>query len=102
MFDVCESKRSGAELISSIDAAHARVGREERELLRLIRHVDQSNAWADSGARDAAHWLSMRFGISTWKARRLIGAAEALEYLPLLSDALIGGRLGLDKVAELA
>jgi hypothetical protein len=69
MFDVCESKRSGAELISSIDAAH---------------------------------WLSMRFGISTWKARRLIGAAEALEYLPLLSDALIGGRLGLDKVAELA
>ena len=93
---------SDVDLISSIDAAHARVGREERELLKLILLVDRRNAWADSGARDAAHWLSMRFGISTWKARRLIGAAEALEYLPALSDALIAGCLGLDKVAELA
>ena len=93
---------SGEDLISSIDAAHARVGREERELLRLIAQVDRRNIWVDSGAHDTAHWLSMRFGISTWKARRLIGAASALEHLPRLADALIGGLLGLDKVAELA
>ena len=102
MLGTREPQHVDEELISSIDAAHARVGREERELLRLIAQVDRTEIWVDSGARDTAHWLSMRFGISTWKARRLIGAAEALEHLPRLSDALIRGRLGLDKVAELS
>ena len=43
----------------------------------------------------------MRLGISCWKARRLIGAARALEDLPAVSEALVSGRLSLDKVSEL-
>jgi len=70
-------------------------------VLRLIAQVDRVESWRDSGARDAAHWLAMRYGISEWKARRWIGAAHALSDLPLLSQALADGELGIDKVAEL-
>lgn len=48
-----------------------------------------------------AHWLSMRYGISDWKARRWIAAAHALEGLPRISEAFASGELGIDKVVEL-
>ena len=89
-------------LICELDAAHARIGGEHRELLRVLARVDRSEAWTGLGARDAAHWLAMRYGISEWKARRWIGAAHALEVLPGLSEALASGGLGIDKVHELA
>jgi hypothetical protein len=71
-------------------------------MLALIVEADRRDRWRDSGARDMAHWLSMRYGISCWKARRWIAAGHALETLPRLSDALARGELGLDKVVELA
>ena len=89
-------------LIDDVDAAHARACRAQRELLGLIAEVDRSEAWRDSGARDTAHWLGMRYGISYWKAHRWIAAAHALEGLPRLSDALARGELGIDKVVELS
>ena len=57
--------------------------------------------WADDGARDLAHWLWMRYGISDWKARRFIDAANALGQLPRVTEALTTGALGVDKVVEL-
>lgn len=101
MFEVGDPHASSA-LISAMDATHARVARGQYELLRLIRDVDRLEAWRDAGARDTAHWLSMRYGISCWKARRWIAAAHALEGLPRLSEALSRGELGIDKAVELA
>ncbi|MEX2420606.1 MAG: DUF222 domain-containing protein [Actinomycetota bacterium] len=88
--------------IAGCDTAHTEVGRAQRGLLSVIAEIDQREAWRDSGARDTAHWLSMRYGISGRKAHRWIGAAHALERLPRLSRALSEGRLGIDKVVELA
>jgi hypothetical protein len=88
-------------LIDAIDASIARIGREHRELLSLIARIDPLEVWKDWGARDTAHWLAIRYGISEWKARRWIAAAHALEGLPELSAALEGGELGIDKVVEL-
>jgi hypothetical protein len=89
-------------LVKAVDEAHARVGREQRELLRLVAEVDRRDAWKDQGARDTAHWLAMRCGISAWKAHRWIAAGYALEGLPRLSEALAIGDMGIDKVLELA
>ena len=89
-------------LIGAIDEAHARVASAHRDLLALIAEVDRREVWYDDGARDTAHWLSMRYGISGWKAHRWIAAAHALEGLPRLSEALATGALGIDKVVELA
>jgi hypothetical protein len=88
-------------LIAAMDEAHAYLGRAQRGLLALIVQADRCELWRNDGARDLAHWLSMRYGISSWKAHRWIAAAHALEELPRLSDALERGGLGIDKVVEL-
>jgi hypothetical protein len=44
----------------------------------------------------------MRYGISSWKAHRMVAAAHALPRLPRLRKALEHGLLGPDKVLELA
>jgi hypothetical protein len=90
-----------ATLIAAADALHAQVSGAQRQLLRMIVQLDRRTAWQDTGARDTAHWLGMRYGISSWKARRWIQAAHALERLPRLSHAFASGALGIDKVVEL-
>jgi hypothetical protein len=50
------------ELISGIQALHARVCSTERDLLRLVAEADRHGAWEDSGARDTAHWLAITLG----------------------------------------
>lgn len=72
-----------------------------RRMLSLIAEIDRRRVWRDLGARDTAHWLSIRYGVSQWKARRWIDAAHALESLPAVSEALESGELHLDKVVEL-
>ncbi len=93
---------SNETLISGADAAHASACSGQRDLFRFIVELDLTGAWEDSGARDLAHWLSMRYGISYWKASRWIQAAHGLVGLPLLSEAFASGELGVDKVVELA
>jgi hypothetical protein len=93
---------SNQELIEAADAAHRNASAAQRRLFDLILEIDLTGAWEDSGARDLAHWLSMRYGISYWKASRWIGAAHALAELPLLAEAFSSGALSTDKVVELA
>jgi hypothetical protein len=77
------------------------VGAAQLEMLERIADVDETEAWRGDGARDLAHWLQMRYGVSGWKAHRWVGAARALGGLPRLREALGTGELGLDKVVEL-
>jgi hypothetical protein len=93
--------RSEDDLIREIDAEHARLAAGHHRLLRLVAEVDRRETWRGEGARDTAHWLSMRYGVSQWKARRWIAAAHALESLPRVSEALVSGELHVDKVVEL-
>jgi hypothetical protein len=106
MFDdeAARSELDGSDdrLMAALDVSHREACRSQRTLLSLIAEADHRKTWRNSGARDMAHWLSMRFGISCWKARRWIGAGHVLEELPRLSEALADGEVGLDKVVELA
>ena len=88
-------------LLLAADAAHTSACRAQVELLRLIAEADQREVWRDAGARDMAHFLSMRYGISQWKARRWIAASHALRLLPRVREALAQGDLGIDKAVEL-
>jgi hypothetical protein len=97
MFDVATHP-----LFAALDDVNAQIGRMQRQLLQLIAHADRHEIWRDSGARDTAHCLAIRYGVSEWKARRWVAAAHALERLPLLAAALERGELGIDKVVELA
>jgi Domain of unknown function (DUF222)/HNH endonuclease len=87
--------------IARADAANARVGAAQRDLLSAIGEIDRMSAWEGDGARDLAHWVSIRYGISQWKGCRWVHAAHALETLPRIADALARGELSLDQVVEL-
>lgn len=104
MFEVMETvgEPGDSGLIDAMDETHAQISHAQRELLSLIAQADHRESWRDSGARDLAHFLAMRYGISQWKAHRWIAAAHALERLPRLSRAFARGELGIDKVVELA
>jgi hypothetical protein len=88
-------------IVRELDAANAEVARGQRRLLRAIAEAADLQIWRADGAHDLAHWLSMRYGISSWKARRWIGAAAALGSLPVAAEALVSGELSLDKTIEL-
>jgi len=88
-------------LIHVADALNRHISSAQAALLGAIAEVDRRGAWRDSGARDLPHWLSIRYGISWWKADRWIMAAAALRDLPGIAAALDTGVLGIDKVVEL-
>jgi hypothetical protein len=97
-----QQERNVEELVEAVDAAHRETSRIQREMLGAIAEMDRREIWRGTGARDMAHWLAMRQGISQWKARRWIAAGHALEHLTDLARALSNGELGIDKVVELA
>src|SRR3990172_5879370 len=84
-------RRQASPLVGALDDAHRQVGEAHRKLLSLVAEMERRAAWKDQGARDAAHWLAMRYGISEWKARRWIGAAHAPEELPPTLQAVARG-----------
>ena len=96
-----ERSNQTAGILSRLDEAHAQLGAAHQRFLELIAQADREQVWADDGARDLAHWLWMRYGISDWKARRFIETANALPRLPRVAGALATGELGVDKVVEL-
>ena len=71
-----------SELIQAADASHCRVSLAQRQFLGFIAGVDRQEAWQDSGARDMAHWVCMRYGVSYWKALRWIKVAHAWKGFP--------------------
>jgi hypothetical protein len=93
---------TGASLVDDMDETYARMCSNERDFLRMLAQGDLEHVWRDSGAHDMASWISMRYGVTLWKAHRWLHAAHALESLPALSDALSRGVLSSDKVVELA
>ena len=93
--------RNTEDLIHDMDLAHARSCAAQRDLFTIIVEADRLKTWDAYGARDLAHFLAMRYGISQWKASRWIQAAHDLEHLPQLSEAFASGELGVDKVVEL-
>ena len=92
---------SDRELLGRTDAVWTALGRAHLELLSLLAEADRREAWRDQGAEDVCHWVSIRYGISMWKAARWIEAARSLPSLPLTAKALGSGRLGIDHVVEL-
>src|SRR5919204_4798805 len=89
------------DLVSAIDGVYRVISLGHRDLLSLLAQADREELWRNEGARDMAHWVQMRYGISWWKADRWIKAGVALEGLPGITQALRSGQLSIDKVVEL-
>ncbi len=93
--------RSLESMLSELDGLQAEIGRAQRRVLSLMAEIQRSEACIDYGAQSAPHLMSIRYGTSGWKANRMLDAAEAIEQLPAVAQALETGELDLDKVLEL-
>ena len=96
-----DEARSDERIVEGMDGMHALACSAMRRLFGFVAEADRGGVWRSYGARDMAHWLWMRFGISDWKARRWIAAAHALDGLPLTAAAFARGEIGVDQVVEL-
>jgi hypothetical protein len=90
-----------AQVVSELDDACAAVNRAQQQLFDALLRCDLRRVWIDDDCRDIAHWVALRVGISTWKARRWVACAWALQRYPLFRDAFADGRLSVDKLVEL-
>ena len=96
------SRGSEDHLIERADLLNARVCSTQLEFLDVLAQLDGREAWEEWGAQDMCHWISLRYGISYFRAERWLAAAHALKDLPLIREAFACGELSLDKVVELA
>ena len=94
--------RTDDHLIERADLLNARVCSTQLEFLDVLAQLDGREAWEEWGAQDMCHWISLRYGISYFRAERWLAAAHALKDLPLIREAFACGELSLDKVVELA
>jgi hypothetical protein len=62
---------SDRQVLHGLDISHARICAEQRNLFVLIAEADRRGLWSSDGARDMAHWLWMRYGVSDWKGAPL-------------------------------
>jgi len=94
MFDPEGGDEEAAELCGVLHATTA-------ALVDLLARVVSSGAWAGTGIRSPAHWVTWRFGVSSSRARTWVHMAERLEELPVTFAAFRAGRLSEDQVAVL-
>jgi hypothetical protein len=89
---------AGVELQHRIGALAARIHAATSELVELTAELDTDDAWAESGMRSCAHWLSINIGVDVYTGGEMVRAGHALEELPLLRAAFEDGRLSFDKI----
>ncbi|HXF56847.1 MAG TPA: hypothetical protein VNO34_04610, partial [Actinomycetota bacterium] len=58
-------------LIGELHSAGARLGAAQRAFLAAVGALaGEGIPWRDQGVRDLPHFLSVRFGMSLWRAHR--------------------------------
>src|SRR3990172_1720750 len=78
-------ERELATLAAHLDAATHR-------MLALVRRFDELGAWAATGARSCAHWLSWRVGLAPGAAPAQSGGRRGLRAVCLGTAARLGAR----------
>jgi hypothetical protein len=96
-----QSSPARHDILERLDSSHRTACAAERDRLAGIVECDRAGLWENDGAKTLVQWLSARYGIANWKARRWIEAGYALESLPRIAAALTCGVLSLDKTCEL-
>ena len=88
--------------VTLADDIHVGIGRAHRRWFAAFVEINRDECWREDGAHDMVHWISMRYGVSYWRASRWLNTAHAIEGWPQLASALADGSLSVDKVVELA
>jgi hypothetical protein len=88
-------------LVASVAQHHRAVSAHQRRLLSAVAELDRRKAWRIDGATTMVAWLVQRCSVTATTAREWVTAAETLESLPKISEALAQGKLSFDQVKPL-
>jgi hypothetical protein len=88
-------------LIASVAQHHRAISAHQRRLLSAVAELDRRKAWRVDGATTMVAWLVQRCSVTASTARDWVTAAEKLESLPKISDALSQGKLSFDQIKPL-
>jgi len=86
------------QLADKITTLAGQINAATYRFLILIAEFDRRNAWAGSGIRSCAHWLSWKCSIDMGAAREKVRVARALEGLPGINAGFEKGELSFSKV----
>src|SRR6187549_124659 len=84
-----------ASLCGGLNASYAR-------LVAIVAQALADQSWAGGGIRSPEHWLTLRAGLSPFRARAVLTVARRAGELPTVMDQFAAGQLSLDQVAVVA
>jgi hypothetical protein len=88
-------------LVASVAQHHKAISAHQHRLLAAVAELDRRKAWRVDGATSMGAWLVQRCAVSATTAREWVTAAQKLEVLPEISNALAQGKLSFDQVKPL-
>jgi hypothetical protein len=94
------SRRTEA-LVASVGQHHKAISAHQHRLLAAVAELNRRKAWRVDGATSMVAWLVQRCAVTATTAREWVTAAEKLEDLPEISNALAQGKLSFDQVKPL-
>jgi hypothetical protein len=87
--------------VASVAQHHQAISAHQSQLLAAVTELDRRKAWRVDGATSMVAWLVQRCGVNTSTARDWVTAAQKLQELPRISQALSQGKLSFDQVKPL-
>jgi hypothetical protein len=87
--------------VASLAQHHQAISAHQSQLLAAVTELDRRKAWRVDGATSMVAWLVQRCSVNAATARDWVTAAQKLQELPKISDALSQGKLSFDQVKPL-
>jgi hypothetical protein len=94
------SRRTDA-LVAGVAQHHRAISAHQHRLLSAVAELDRRKAWRVDGATTMVSWLVQRCSVTASTARDWVTAAEKLQSLPKISEALSQGKLSFDQIKPL-
>jgi hypothetical protein len=90
-----DAEQELASLCGGLNTSYAR-------LVAIVAGALAGESWAGGGIRSPEHWLSLRAGLSPFRARAIVAIARRAGELPTVMGQFAAGQLSIDQVAVVA
>lgn len=90
-----EAEQELALLCGVLNSSYAR-------LVAIVAQALSDESWAIAGVRSPEHWLTMRAGLSPFRAKAIVRVARRHGELPTVMGEFADGQLSFDQVAVVA
>lgn len=101
LLEVDAAALSDDELSAAVIEAQRESERLAAARAALVSQWDARQSWAADGAKTGAAWLAAKCRMSKASARREVRRARTLRHMPVASEALAAGEIGVDHLDTL-